>query len=138
MSEMMYKRLVQVLWAASLVLLFAVPTSALQKTPRAKSEKPADSTKIVAPAKPATTPVAKPAVPSKKADSSKATTTIKPVPAKLNDFQDTNKNGIDDRIENKSTSKKPIPTATKSKPPVKPDSTKSSKSTTITKTKKSK
>ncbi len=135
MSKMMIKQFVQAICAFALALLLVAPAAALQKTPRPKSDKPADSTKIAAPAKPLTAPVKKPAESPKKADSTKAK---KPTPAKLNDFQDANKNGIDDRIESKSSAKKPIPTATKSKPPAKPDSTKSNQPTTITKTKKSK
>lgn len=122
----------------ALLLLGAGPVLGLQKTPRPKSDKAADSAK----AKPAVvTP--KPPTPAttKPADSVKKTA---PTPGKFNDFQDANKNGIDDRLEKKPEPGKSQPEKTKTKPTEKKANEKQSEpsktapSKTITKTSKSK
>jgi len=124
--------------ALVLLLLGVAPVLGLQKTPRPKSDKAADSAK----AKPAVaTP--KPLTPAKtkSADSAKKAA---PTPGKFNDFRDANKNGIDDRLEKKPETSKSQPAKTKTKTTEKKATEKKSEPSktapakTITKTSKSK
>lgn len=122
----------------ALVMLGGAPTFGLQKSPRPKTDKPADSVK----AKPAVV-APKPLTPAttKSADSTKKAA---PTPGKFNDFQDANKNGIDDRLEKKPESGKSQPEKSRTKPAEKKATEKKSEpaktapSKTVTKTTKSK
>ncbi len=143
MSTLVNKSTVIIALALALLLLGVAPLFGLQKTPRPKSDKAADSTK----AKPAVV-APKPLTPAmtRSADSVKK---IAPTPGKFNDFRDANKNGIDDRLEKKPETRKSQPEKTKTKPAEKKttekqatqkksEPSKSAPAKTITKTSKSK
>lgn len=106
----------------------ALGVSRKPKTNVENKAKAADTVKQNDKSKDSATKSAVPPAPAKK----DSVTEKKPAPARFNDFQDKNKNGIDDRLEKPGgESKKPTPTATKKSEPKKSESKKSS---TITKT----
>lgn len=103
--------------AISLLLLVS-PLYAVTRKPKSGDDnkaKPVDTAKLAPAKKDSVAKAALPVLPTAKDTSD----VRKPVPAKLNDFQDKNKNGIDDRVEKAPTDSKkpavtiPTPTATK-------------------------
>ena len=113
------------------VLVMAASALGVSRKPKSGNDtksKVADTVKQSDKAKDSATKSAVPTTPVRK-DSAAAKV---PTPARFNDFQDKNKNGIDDRLDKTGTdAKKPAPTATK-KPETKKSETK--KSSTITRT----
>lgn len=121
-----------ILGVALCVLLLGASASGVSRKPKSSGDNKAKAADTVKQGQPAQSSdkktVTTPSLPVKKDSSS----TKQVTPAKFNDFQDENKNGIDDRLEKTSTdAKKPSPTATKKTETKK---TETKKSGTITKT----
>lgn len=119
------------------VLLLGASASGVSRKPKTGGDNKAKAADTVKQGQPkqdsAKKAVTTPSLPVKK-DSA---LTKKVTPAKFNDFQDSNKNGIDDRLEKTSTeAKKPSSTATKKTETKKTETkkTETKKSSTITKT----
>lgn len=108
------------------VLLMAASALGVSRKPKSGSDDKAKAADTVKQNPKATEATSKPAVPVAPAKTD-SVATKKATPAKFNDFQDKNKNGIDDRLEKAGTDTKKSATTTTKKSETK-------KSSTITKT----